>query len=590
MTFRRFFARHRIASGMIAPAIVGVAAVITLPLALSSGPTTMDTELTASTTECHDMVTISVAGRGDTPVDGTKMLVGPDDERLPAMLSSDYSSRWVDPVVNAPKGAVDKDSYAAVYIAYPANMDSYEDAVTAGVANTETVMRKIQQSCPDTKFAVVGYSEGADVARRVAMDVGHQVAEADGGYSIANPANVVGVVILADAGRAADQGPFPGSKNPFTNPDGFDTKYQTGGAATPGQGALPDTGGDDFGALAGKVASFCSDGDLTCSAPQNISLLQLVVNVGRQLNVDGLERQGLTPATGQDVAVVLGQIAMNAFAEIGSQPDWMQSDETFLDVLLKVSAPTYKPGETPATKTPVKDVAIATDEMSPLAYLPQKVLNEILGLIVTNQNTIPVVMSDPYNLTLGPDAKGHHFDYWRDANAANGKPLTSAEYAAAWLTELAKQAQNGQPVVTTTKPDADALASVEQLSSEGSVGSSAAVATTTSAAPSATATVKQESTTKSSAGGPTSGTVAAVPSASAPVSESAAATPEAASVAPTTDAAATESVVPEASVESSGVEATKVSSPVDSSPVESSPSIPAPTTTASALTKVPSSK
>ncbi|SDE33931.1 cutinase family protein [Rhodococcus tukisamuensis] len=584
MTFRRFFARHRIASGMIAPAIVGVAAVITLPLALSSGPTTVDTELTASTTECHDMVTISVAGRGDTPVDGTKMLVGPDDERLPAMLSSDYRSDWIDQVVNAPNGAVGKGSYAAVYIAYPANMDSYEDAVTAGVANTETVMRKIQQSCPDTRFAVVGYSEGADVARRVAMDVGHQLADADGGYSIANPANVVGVVILADAGRAAGQGPFPGSKNPFTNPDGFDKKYQNGANAIPGQGALPDTGGDDFGALAGKVASFCSDGDLTCSAPQNISLLQLVVNVGRQLNVDGLERQGLTPATGQDVAVVLGQIAMNAFAEIGSQPDWMQSDETFLDVLLKVSAPTYKPGETPATRAPVKDVAISTDDMSPLAYLPQKVFNEIVGLIVTNQNTIPVVMSDPYNLTLGPDGKGHHFDYWRDANAANGKPLTSAEYAAAWLTELAKQAQSGQPVVTTTKPDAEALASVEKLSSAGSAATTSATA---SASPSATATAtaKEESTPESSTEKSTSSSATATPSASVP----AAAPSGVESPVPTTGdsaAAATGVSAPEASAESSG----EASANVSSETTEPSPSIPAPTTTASAPAKVSGSK
>lgn len=591
MTFRRFFARHRIASGMIAPAIVGVAAVITLPLALSSGPSTVDTELTASTTECHDMVTISVAGRGDTPVDGTKMLVDPDNERLPAMLSSDYSSRWVDPVVNAPNGAVDKGSYAAVYIAYPANMDSYEDAVTAGVANTEKVMRKIQQSCPDTKFAVVGYSEGADVARRVAMDVGHQQADADGGYSIADPANVVGVVILADAGRAQGQGTFPGAKNPFSNPDGFDRTYQNGGKPVPGGGALPDTGGDDFGALAGKVASFCSDGDLTCSAPQNISLLQLVVNVGRQLNVDAFEREGLTPATGSDVAVVLGQIAMNAFAEIGSQPDWMQSDETFLDVLLKVSAPTYKPGEPPAKTTPVKDVAISTDDMSPLAYLPQKVFNEIVGLIVTNQNTIPVVMSDPYNLTLGPDAKGHHFDYWRDANAANGKPLTSAEYAAAWLTQLAKQAQSGQPVVTTTKPDAEALASVEKLSSEGSVATTSATASTApsaSATATATATVKQESTTTSSTDEPTSGTVTATPSASAPVSaEPAVAPSETASIAPADAATApTEAAVPQASVESSEEAPAKVSSQT----AESSPSIPAPTTTASAPTKVVSSK
>ncbi|MFC7448753.1 cutinase family protein [Rhodococcus daqingensis] len=450
MTLRGFFARHRIASGLIAPAVVGVTAVVTLTWALSPAPRTVDTELTASTTECHDMVTVSVAGRHDTPVAGTtKMLVDPNGKELPAALSSDYTSRWVDPVVNAPGGAVDPGSYAAVYIAYPANMNNYENAVAAGVANTKSVMREIQASCPNTKFAVVGYSEGADVARRVAMDVGHQEADADGSYGIVDPAKVVGVVILADAGRAAEQGPFPGAKNPFAGPDGFDRKYQDGTNATGGQGALPDTGGDDFGVLGGKVASFCSDDDLTCAVPQNISLLQLAVNVGRQLNVDTLEREGLTPATGQDVAVTLSRIAFDAFTEIGSQPNWMQSDQTFLDVLLTVSAPSYKPGQ-PAP-SPAKAQSIAADEMSPLAYLPQKVFNEIIGLITTNQNTIPVVLSDPYKLTLAPDT-GHHFDYWRDADPNNGKPLTSAEYAAAWLTHLAQQAQNGQPI-TANQPD-----------------------------------------------------------------------------------------------------------------------------------------
>ncbi|MEV6430860.1 cutinase family protein [Nocardia sp. NPDC051463] len=457
MAFREFFARHRIASTVAGPAALGVAAVVAASWALTSTPQTRDTQLTTSVTECHDMVTISVAGRGDTPVAGTtKLLVGANGEELPAALSGDHSSEWVDPVVNAPAGAVDPGSYAAVYIAYPANMASYEDAVNTGVANTEQVMQQITRACPDTKFSIVGYSEGADVVRRVAMQIGHQDADKDGAYGIVDPADVVGVVILADAGRSAGDGPFPGAKDPFGNPDGFDQQYQNGTKPAPGGGALPGTSGD-FGALNGRIASFCSEGDLTCAAPENISLLQLVVNVGRQLNVDALEREGLTPATGQDVAVVLGKIALAAFADIQSQPNWMQSDETFLEVLLKVSDPAYKPG---APKAPATAEKISTNEMSPLAYLPQKVLNEIIGLIVTNQNTIPVVMSDPYQLTLGPNHTGHHFDYWRDASAADGKPLTSAEYAAAWLTHLAKQAQAGQPVDTTAKPQAADLDAV----------------------------------------------------------------------------------------------------------------------------------
>ncbi|CAM4242859.1 cutinase family protein [Nocardia ninae] len=516
MEFREFFARHRIATAVAAPAVLGLAAVVATTFALTSTPQTRDTQLTSSVTECHDMVSISVAGRGDTPVAGTtKLLVDANGKELPAALSGDHKSEWVDPVVNAPNGAVDPGSYAAVYIAYPANMATYEDAVNAGAANTEQVMREIAKACPDTKFSIVGYSEGADVVRRVAMKVGHQEADKDGAYGIVDPANVVGVVILADSGRGAGDGPFPGSKDPYGNPDGFDQKYQNGKNPTPGQGALPGTSGD-FGALNGRIASFCSDGDLTCAAPENISLLQLVVNVGRQINVDALEKDGLTPATGQDVAVVLSRIALAAFADIQSQPNWLKSDETFLQVLLKVSDPAYKPGQAP--KTPVKADAIAADDMSPLAYLPQKILNEIVGLIVTNQNTIPVVMNDPYKLTLGPNHTGHHFDYWRDADPANGKPLTSAEYAAAWITHLAKQAQAGKKVDTTAKPEQADLAAVYKAAAATSTSPSAtptksatpntsAAPSTTSSAPTTTPTTSASPTTTSVA--PQSTTTAA---------------------------------------------------------------------------------
>ncbi|MDG3013324.1 cutinase family protein [Speluncibacter jeojiensis] len=499
-TVRDFFAHHRLASGLIAPGALGIAALITVPLALSGGSHSANTELTASVTECHDMVTLSVAGRGDTPAAGTtKMLVDANGKALPAALSDNYSSHWVDPVVNAPAAVAKPGSYAALYIAYPADMDSYENAVDTGVANTESVMRQIQAACPNTKFSVVGYSEGADVARRVAMDVGHQQAPADGHYAIVDPAHVLGVVILADNGRTTGQGPFPGAKNPFSNPDGFDKTYQTGTTAASGQGAMTDTGGDDFGALNGRIASFCSDGDLTCAAPQNISLLQLAANVGRQLNVDALQKGGLTPATGQDVAVTLAHIAINAFSYIQSQPNWMQSNQTFLDVLLKVSDPSYKPEEATAGQTATdasgstpskpgqvpaagKAAAITSDQMAPLAYLPRKLLNEIVGLIVTNQNTIPVVMNDPYQLTLGPGT-GHHFDYWHDANPTDGKPLTSAEYAAAWLTYLAQQAQAGKPVDPAAKPDAKSIESALNAAQSAAAGATAAAPTTNPLAP-----------------------------------------------------------------------------------------------------------
>ncbi|MFI5720624.1 cutinase family protein [Nocardia sp. NPDC051750] len=483
---RGWFAQHRIASAIAAPAALGVVAAVAASYSMTASAPEVDTQLKASVTECHDMVTISVAGRGDTPAAGTtKLLVDAHGNPLPAALSGDHSSEWVDPVVNAPADDVDPGSYAAVYIAYPADMATYEDAVTTGVANTQQVMTEISQACPDTRFAIVGYSEGADVVRRVAMEIGHQEQQ-DGGYAIVDPAKVTGVVILADSGRSAGDGPFPGAQNPNGNPDGFDQLYQNGGTPVPGQGALPDTAGD-FGALNGKIASFCSDGDLTCAAPENIALLQLVVNVSRQLNVDALERDGLTPATGQDVAVALSRVALLALADIQSQPNWMASDETFLEVLLRVSEPGYEPGATPPASDDPAD-SISTDEMSPLAYLPQKVLNEIIGLIVTNQNTIPVILSDPYNLTLGPNATGHHFDYWRNADAANGRPLTSAEYAAAWLTHLAKQAQAGEPVNTKSTPTPEDLDDAYRAAAATSTEQVPPPTGTTTAAPTSTGT------------------------------------------------------------------------------------------------------
>ncbi|CBH50557.1 cutinase family protein [Rhodococcus hoagii] len=565
MAIHGFLERHRGATRVLTPIALGVALLVVLTWALwSAPPRTMDTALTASTTDCHDMVTLSIAGRGDTPRSGTtKMLVDANGRELPAASADDYVSDWIDQASNAPLKAVAPGSYAAMYIAYPADMASYENAVTTGVANTESVIKAIRASCPDTKFAIVGYSEGADVARRVAMNVGHQDASAEGGYGIVDPANVVGVVILADAGRAEGQGPFPGAKNPFTNPDGFDVKYQNGRNPVPGQGVTPDTGGSDFGALAGRIASFCSDGDLTCAAPQNISLLQLVVNVGRQLNIDALEREQLTPATGIDVATVLSRIALDAFAHIQAQPDWMQNDETFLDVLLTVSNPSYtRPTAPPTTTTKQSETgtdnattdsdistpvsgetdSIQVEKMSPLAYLPQKLFKEIVGLIVTNQNTIPVIMSDPYQLTLGPDV-GHHFDYWRDADQANGKPLTSADYAAAWLTHLAKQAQNGQQVNAAAKPGAAELAAAlnEVTSSAAPSSTAPSPGTPSSAQPSA------------SAGQPPAATTAASPTPQAPAP---ATTPEV--VVHETTTAATEGVSSPADASTSAPQTTTV--------------------------------
>lgn len=84
MPVRGFFSRHRILAGAVAPAALGVAALVAVAVAVDSPESrTIETQLTSSVTECHDMVSIAVAGRHDTPDASTvKMLLGADGKPL----------------------------------------------------------------------------------------------------------------------------------------------------------------------------------------------------------------------------------------------------------------------------------------------------------------------------------------------------------------------------------------------------------------------------------------------------------------------------------------------------------------------------
>ncbi|MEE2031205.1 cutinase family protein [Rhodococcus chondri] len=462
--------RRKIFAGVLAPTALGVAAAVAIAWPQPTVPTVADPALAgmASTADCHDMVSIGIGGRNDTPRDQTKMLVDEKGNVLPAAQQGEYKSHWVDPVINAPlKEHEAGNGYAAVYVEYPADLGSYEQAVTTGADNTVKVMQAIQASCPDTQFAIVGFSEGADVARRAALQIGNQEAPAEGdSWAIVDPESVTGVVILSDAGRATDEGFFPGAEN--GNPDNYDRPYQPGKDPVSGGGVLPGTNGE-FGHLNGKVASFCSEGDFACSTPENIALLELLVNVGRQVNGDALEREGLTPATGADLAQVVGGVALMALVDISANENWMRSDETFLDVLIKVSDPAYDPAAPAATPAAADgdDAAaepIPADRLANLAYLPEKVLKEIVGFVTSNQNTLAVVLSDPYEQTFGYDAEkndhyGHHFDYWDDN--IDGEGTTTVGYAADWLTHLAEQAKQGKAVSSDAEAKAVRMAAVQ---------------------------------------------------------------------------------------------------------------------------------
>ena len=126
------------------------------------------------------------------------------------------------------------------------NGHTYADSKADAVSKAKQVLTNIANSCPNTKFTIVGYSQGADAAGDVASDIGN-------GKGPLDPHRVLAVGLLAD--------PAAGTNGSATV-----------GPRTSGHGiAGPRPHG--MGALSGRVASICDPGDLYCSIQKESSPL-----------------------------------------------------------------------------------------------------------------------------------------------------------------------------------------------------------------------------------------------------------------------------------------------------------------------------
>ncbi len=139
------------------------------------------------------------------------------------------------------------------YVDYPATAFPWEGAVygaskEAAVKNAEGIIRAMAGRCSSTRFAIVGYSQGADAAGDVAASIGT-------GHGVIPPAKVVAVGLLSDPSRSpvdAQVGPnVPGSGAAGIRPGGF-------------------------GLLGDRVRTICAAGDLYCSTPDGDYLTRAI--------------------------------------------------------------------------------------------------------------------------------------------------------------------------------------------------------------------------------------------------------------------------------------------------------------------------
>ncbi|MBF6302458.1 cutinase family protein [Nocardia amamiensis] len=253
---------------LLAAAAVGVAStavVAGVPVAAAQPATGQD---------CAALLVLGVQGAGQAAADAA-----PDTDS--GVLGQVFRPMLAD----APQGSVQR-----LYV--PLALDpaaaggagaggtAYSRGIEDAVAALSQTASDFVARCPEGQVAVAGAGQGAQVASQFAQ----LVARGAGGV----PADqVAGVALFGDPSRNPAAALFPGRPGK-TVPD---AAPGTSGGAVARMQALaqqPLTGGGigpqrgaptDFGALAGRVASFCIAGDLACDTPEQAPILRVVSNI-----------------------------------------------------------------------------------------------------------------------------------------------------------------------------------------------------------------------------------------------------------------------------------------------------------------------
>lgn len=176
-------------------------------------------------------------------------------------------------------------------VAYPADFGfkdkTYTESVTAGLATGIKAISSYANRCKNSMIAIIGYSQGAQLADEIARMIGAGEANAP-----IPAARVAGVSLFSSPIRPNEAAPFPGAPqrmSPAVAPGLSQTVLSdlqlTSTTATTGAGistALSKASG--YGSLTGRVASWCATGDVGCSTPADSQLAKILVNLGGQVH------------------------------------------------------------------------------------------------------------------------------------------------------------------------------------------------------------------------------------------------------------------------------------------------------------------
>ena len=197
---------------------------------------------------------------------------------------------------------------ATIFIPYQAKGkekagEVYSKTLTDGYARLTQIAYRTTKQCPNTRLILLGQGQAGHLVSFMASEIG-------AGKSIVKDNQVAFAATISDPTRGESQPLFPGAagqtapsswggKKLGSNSRGSNSQTasdeQTTGITLHADYFTPPEGSGinhksqqitDFGSLAGRVAQFCLQGDLSCSAPKDAALGRAALAVADQEGAD----------------------------------------------------------------------------------------------------------------------------------------------------------------------------------------------------------------------------------------------------------------------------------------------------------------
>lgn len=229
-----------------------------------------------------------------------------------------------------------QEAITPIYIPYKAKGNGeagevYSDTLTDGYARLTQIAYRVTQQCPTGKIALLGQGQAGHLVSFFASEVG-------AGNSPVKADDVAFAATISDPTRAPGAELFPGAPG-VSAPEGWGKTDQVGTSTWSREkkdepatsvslfadlAKVPEGSGlnhksqqiSDFGTLTGRVAQFCVDGDLSCSAPNNAALGRAALTITEQAGADftkdpigaaNLTSQAMSATAASGVAKSAGQ-------------------------------------------------------------------------------------------------------------------------------------------------------------------------------------------------------------------------------------------------------------------------------------------